>query len=542
MVLSSSGTELTHARLAQQRAQAVELFPVLANAPGADFVFMARYAESIPARFFNRQATSILLTWLLHESDQPGGHLFQSLKAATGELDIAFRALGDANGGAGHDDEWPADYVAELDFVDRVVHPLYVKVCEYVLGAMLLPLAQGERRRRGKSEVIDALKDRVEEAARSNLREHLQPYDRILRNAITHGHVEYRQEGVHYKDTREERRDSLRSMTERCDALLDLCNGLAAAYRLFFSLRAEACHRNGVAPPLHMTIDELRAQCESPSWHLTGAVEYHGPNGKQLTMYAKNEFFDSRKAQYYTLVSATAAKRLVPHYEHYFVSMRGPGGSAGWGAFDGTKLVLDTNGDIALQDLAEACKPDGVIVFPPYLNRALEARGPARKVGTLVETARAQPRTIDLDKFQLAGTTAQLRSSRTHRKTYYTYIDARLLLSAPSIEAAVNAVRTGVRDLISAVSLRSRARDLARLSSAALVPVGYCEANLFLSDFRTRRLTNYGLGDKMLCRVTLKRMGRVRILGIAGGIHEQIDGVHIHWNSRAVSRALLGFA
>jgi hypothetical protein len=382
----------------------------------------------------------------------------------------------------------------------------------------------------------------VEEAERSNLRDHLQPYDRILRNAITHGHVEYRQDGVHYKDIKEERKQSLRTMAERCDALLDLCNGLAAAYRLFFAVRAEACRRDIVAPPLHMTFDELRAQCESPSWHLTGAVEYHGPKGKQLTIYARNEFFDSRKAQYYTLVSATAAKRLVPHYEQYFVSMRGPGGSAGWGAFDGTKLVLNANGDIKLQDLAEACKPDGVIVFPPFLNRALEARGPARKVGTLVESARAQPRAIELGQFQLAGATAQLRHSRTHRKTYYTYIDARLVLSAPSIEAAVKAVRSRVRELVSAVSRRSWARDIGKLSSTALVPIGYCETNVFLSDFRTRRLTNFGLGEKMLCRITLKRMGRVRILGIAGGIHEQIDGVDIHWNSRAVSRAVLGLA
>ena len=62
------------------------------------------------------------------------------------------------------------------------------------------------------------------------------------------------------------------------------------------------------------------------------------------------------------------------------------------------------------------------------------------------------------------------------------------------------------------------------------LPVGYVEADVFVKDFRRRRLRGFGLGSAYLCRIKRKRLGHVEHIGLLGGISERWGRVIIDWN------------
>lgn len=540
--MSVEPTPITRIPLEHRRRRAQRVFPELRAVPDADYAALSVYADRCPERFLDLAAKADALKILQAEAADPGGLLGSFLRDHRTELDVAFRSLLEINRHGNHDQPWPEfNDLAQLEVIDREINPSYLKLAEAVLSTFLLPIAMREKRLRGKPTAKISFYQRVDEAYRTALRRHLTSYDRVLRNAIAHGSVVYCQHEIIYQDRSASRSLSAREMAQAFDSLLDTCNGLAAAYRCFYLIEQAFVQANSLAPPLQMLVDEVRAQAEAPSWTLAGALEMAAPGtGRQLNLIIHNRFLDDTKTYYYCMVTAAAAERFLPGFERYFLSVRGRALSGGWAVFDGIRLaVLRTSGNTDPAQVSTAAMEGGVMLFPPFLKRWLRIPRAIRPIGSLIEVVRATWRVTRSKLWVIAGVHVKPRYLKMHRKQYYAAIESYFALEVGSVDEAIKFVRSHARTLIWIASLSVRWRNLFR-STAVLLPLGYCTVNVFLSDFRTRRLVGYGLGNQLLCRLTLKRFGQVQIVPLATSIPENVQGCRIDWNSKAVERAQLG--
>src|SRR5207253_2852355 len=104
------------------------------------------------------------------------------------------------------------------------------------------------------------------------------------------------------------------------DRALDVCNGLLLAYRLFFVGAANFFATHGLAIPLPVLIRELRAQVDSASWSIEGALETAYANDTPvLRIFANGRFRDVIKIYEATTRTAAVAERLAPSFTTYEV-------------------------------------------------------------------------------------------------------------------------------------------------------------------------------------------------------------------------------
>lgn len=541
MTIPDAANPLAQQLLHSRRARAEERFPQVTGA--GEIAFFSAYADSIPERFFNKEAYEDLTRLLDEELVAHGRDLGECLRDHQGDFDIAFRALRDVNTQLGHDDPWPDfDAAGAIAFVDSFAHPTYLKLCESVLGTFVLPIAMRERRRRSKNAVGMPHRERIDEAKRTVLEKHLHVYDVVRRNAIAHGHIAYTQDGVKYRDTKETQELTSRQAVSRCDDMLDLCNGFAIAYRTFYVRHAEKLAALNLSPLVQLNLDEVRVQCESPSWKVETVLESGGPIGRQLNVFVRSGFFDSTKVQCLAVSTCVASERLMPGFDRYFLHVRGPAGPGGWAILKGPALagLRIKHGVPDLCDVIEHAveRDHGLIVFPPMLRAYLEPRGPLRLAGTVLETFRAALEVASHQGLRLDGVRFVQRFTKAHRKELYAFVQSYVVLECDT-EDAISFVRKQVALLVMLAAAKARASTDNRMGSARVLPVGFCEVHIFLKDYRRRRLDGFGLGPSYLCRITLKRFGKVRIVDLSGSEYENVSGYHVHWNMRAVSRAVL---
>lgn len=539
--MSVAPSPITRVTLEHRQSRAIARFPELSGPTTSDYAALSAYAEELPERFLNLAAKDKALAILRHDASDPNGLLSWFFRDHRAELDVAFRALAEVNRLSGHDSPWPGfDDLAQLTLVDQFLNPSYLKLCEAVLGPFLLPIAMRERRLRGKKTSDIPLHQRVGEAANTPLGPYLTSFDRTVRNAIAHGRITYRQHEVIYRDRKASQSMSPNEMARIFDDLLDLCNALAAAYRCFFLLEQGFVTQHSLAPPLQMVLEEVCAQTASPSWAMGGALELDLPgSGTQLNLIVSSRFFDDVKTHYYCLITAATAERLLPGFSRYFLLVHRRAHPAGWAAFDGDQLrTLRLAGNTDLASIATAVADPGIVIFPPLLSRWLHAPRILRPLGSLAEAIRANWVVARRRRGQIDKARVIPRIVKVQRKQAYAFIEAYIVLQSESRSEAVNFIQSNARMLIWVASLSARARIRCR-SLGVMLPLGYCTVNVFLSDFRKRRLEGYGLGNQLLCRVTLKRFGRVRIVPLLTSISQEIQGCRVDWNSNAVDSSEL---
>src|SRR6185312_4799105 len=208
-----TGAILSRLDLADQVHRVRRLIPGIADENARRFVSLSAFQTHIPERLFDSSVATSAYLCLSREAEEASHSLSSLLISQDREMAMAFRALRDINSLAIQDADWPAfEDLEQFRSLEHIIHPGYLKLCEAVLGPLLLPIAIRSRRLRGKSTEISQLYQRVEEAERQSLA--LQAYDRIVRNAIAHGKVHYSLEGISYVDSRDTRNLTARALLQ----------------------------------------------------------------------------------------------------------------------------------------------------------------------------------------------------------------------------------------------------------------------------------------------------------------------------------------
>ncbi|MBX3199409.1 MAG: hypothetical protein KF894_14845 [Labilithrix sp.] len=496
---------IVRARNLRRQKRILSRFPELKD---SHCLALADYFEASPQRFFNEQVEQEFSTWLRDTSRLDKCR--KAIEIERSRLDIAFRSLAEINGQEWHENSVGTD-VDELRLLDRSIHPAYLRLIEAVFATFLLVAARVSRELRGSStDGLDAF-NIVEEIAKQ-LPLASGAYNHTIRNAIAHGGVSYRGDEVVYADKKRTETLLRSSAVRQVDDLLDTCNAMALALKVF--ILAESA-----VPPMEALLQELQAAVEAPWWKVVACLPSELGEGKrQLNIYAETDTRDYLKAQFSATQTAATAEFLVPGFDRYFLSIRSSVAYPGWAGFDGDKLRTARQLDQSAAAYSEALEEKLFFYVPrPQLPRIVAS------VDTYRASAQANWPELERELRSIFGRPEiVVRHVKCHKDPLLV-TEARVIVESSDVRL----IRKNARWIIRAVKAEVR-KNYPWLSR---IPDGYLRAFLFARDYRIRRLSSYGLGEDLIGAITIVRDPRKLIIDLLGSRVETSWDMRICWNT-----------
>lgn len=518
--------QATHARW---RALLQREIPALLNCRHSHFLSLHRYLSGLPERFYSASVFKAFLAYLEGLSTRDAPFLRRYLRENNWRLNQAFFILTEINAYGWHDKFESLDELEELRFIERNIHPAYLKLLEAPYLAMIHLAAVVSRTDRGKGTDGLDLFNAVEELSSSPLVELGTLYNNTVRNAIAHGGVTFRPREIEYRDKKKKEVRETSEIIALFDGLLDACNGLALAMAVFILTHLE----DGYLAPQQLLLEELRAETDSPWWRVEGCLPAEFGRGSQLLIYARPRTRDFLKVQFYAYMTAALAELFAPGYDRYFFSLRSPMALPGFAGFSGPRLArLRAQGPRSIEDYGDV-RDEGVPLFyvprmklPRVLSR-LDSLIRAFQINLPIFRANLRER--------LGRPEIVVRTGEIHRSGVWVVLNGAVVLRHPRGKLKQDLVRRACSQVISKTLSYAQAR-CARLGSARVLPLGFARVIVVERDYRKRRLASFGLGPDLVCTVQLKRIARIQSPDILDSTIEQIGPFRVAWNKAWLDR------
>ena len=358
-ILGQLQNPLTRERDQVDRVRILRSFPVLGRETEQHALILRRYLDNRPEKFFDRAAFDTYLCWLQRHDQTSPKQLKTYLSQFNSEIDRALLFLRELNLEEWHDSPLTTgDDYDLIRMIDKHVHPAYLRLVEGVFTPLLRLLAHFSRIDRNKG--VEGLNVwSITEELKGQKEEHLvRHYRHTIRNGIAHGGISFLQGEIRYRDHRENEETFATTYVIRLfDDLLDVCNGLAAATKVFL-LTSQG---QGYMPPRELMIEALQELTWAPWWAIEGCVEAEIGGRSQLTVYVRPDSRDYRKVFWSTVQSGILSESLAAGYNRYFFSLRSQKALPGWAAFDGHKLrELREGGADDLSEYQEILEGNGI--------------------------------------------------------------------------------------------------------------------------------------------------------------------------------------
>lgn len=518
--------------LQEHRRRAIAIFPELENCGHLFFTFMSLYAREIPWKFFDRDTTTNTLRVLNEIRTTDDSLLISFFNERHGEIEIALRSLDEINRTDFHDrDWWAVEDLARIRDIRELIHPAYLQLCEGVLKTLLRPIAVLQRRKGGSNSERFTPEERIE-AARSAGINTFDAFDSLLRNAIAHGGVKFAKDSIEYRNVGS-KGVKVRTMTpfetlQVFEDLLDVCNGLAVAYRLLVLLDRKLLFSESASIPPALVFPEVQRQLNTIGWHVRDYLEFEFESGERdLNLFVRSSYFDDHKTRLAVIRAAMFASRFMPSFDRCYVVLDRRGRVGGWGLFDTAKVreLLD-RGIVDAALYLVAVPEGGFIVFP--WSRYIRVGGPFRVIGSIVEVFRTSWPVLRA-KVQHP----EVRHVRTVSKRTYSCVTATAVLHIDDLQAAARFVATHIRSLLRD-AVRAGWRQPETAKWLRWLPVGFVQLDIHRTDRRRRQLVSSGLGPNLLCRIVRKTRGQIPILGLYGSVPQDFGSVKVFWNRAAI--------
>jgi hypothetical protein len=507
---------------AHQRESVLAMLPETRAFTHDSFLSLHGCITARPGRFHCRCTYRALLGWLEETAAHDPSEVRRYFAQFSAALDLAFRTLEDVNRLDWHDTT-VTDNVADLPrFISRAVNPTYLRLVEGVFTPLFHMVASFLRSdREARTDGLDAYHV-AEELKSSEHADICVAYNHTIRNGIAHGCVVFTDSEVQYTDKRRLNTVSLAytEVLRLLDDMLDVCNGAALAFRVYFLKNA------GLGPaPQQVLFEELQAQTDAPWWRIDGWVESRYADGTQLLLFAQPNTQDWDMVALSTLQTVVLAEAFCPGYDRYFVSMRSANTKLGFAWYKGSVLSEARSRNLELQQLGSTPHEDFELAFLP---RRRPSRW-LRQWDTLrVGIALYFPLGLSESRRKMGLPMVEARKAEVHKTAWRTVLNGSVVLSGRG-PIRMHEVRDSCRDMVSA-ALRLGRRSCTRCNMARYLPLGYARIHVFARDYRVRRLEGLGLARDLICTVQVIRVRQMRVIDIAGSLIEQHGRYRIAWN------------
>jgi hypothetical protein len=516
---------LTRRRNARDRELIATVFPDVIGSAQDQYLALRRYVYNCPDRFFNREVYDFVQGWLQQRDAVSRKELQAHLKDIELDINRALLFLREINGEPWHDKAIEAqDDFAVIRFIDTHIHSTYLRLVEAVLIPLVRPIAYFSRLDRGKGTDGLEVYSVVQELAGTPAGCVVSGYHHLMRNGIAHGGITYLQNEIRYRDKKgNEEVLGSKDVIQRFDTLVDVCNGFAAALKVFWVIARDV----GYSPPQQFFIEELQEETRAPWWSIEGCVESEVLGGRtQLLIYARPNSRHVEKVQWSTIQSAIFAEFFAPGYDRYFFSLRSPHAWPGWAGFNGERLAnLRLSGASDLSEYHGIIEDELIFYVPqPALPRYVG------KLDTLWRSMQLQwPLTAEEIRTNRSIPKIEARNAEIHRSGGYAILNAGVVL--PGARNVQETIRLHKRRIVK-VALKAAHAANSRWVSTRYLPLGFARVAVFAKDYRRRRLSSFGLGQDLICTVQFKRLRRVSAPDILRATIENQGKWRIAWNKR----------
>ena len=507
----------------KEREKLLDLFPELKNCGHDLFLSLKRYLDCVPERFYSESIFTLVQSFLKNEQKNDHKRLTKKLNQKIQVIDKAFNFLSEINYGYWHDlYEEIFDY-GFIRFCDSTLHPTYLKLIEGILYPFILIIAEYSRENRGKS--IDGLDvyNCVDELKNSSFSALSLEYNNILRNGIAHGGITFRDKENKYSDKRgNEIVIDHRGLLNKIDNLIDTCNAIALAFKLFFSVNLHT----KISTPRQFMVEELQSVTKCPWWEIEGCLPSEAMGKSQLNIYAKPKSRDYNKVHYLAILTGVLSESLQPGFERYFVSLRTNHSWPGWAAFYGKKLKdAREKTNPALEDYEGALEENLVFFVPNFKLPRIFG-----KLDSFWQSFRIHiPLAFDEVRNQISKTIIQTRISKVHRNGWRLVLNASLVMEIAKDEDFHESFKKSCKKIVKKAFKHAKRQSNLSLFIRYL-PLGYARISVFKKDYRIRKLTNFGLGSDLIGTVEIKKIKKINAPDIFGSTIEKYRKYRIAWN------------
>lgn len=502
------------------RMAAADLFCIPVETAEGRYLLLHRYVSKSPERFFARDLHRDYLAWLENRLASDPRGLREYMCDNLAEIERAILFAREINLEDWHDD--PIDYTRDWDllrFIDTKIHRVYLRLVEGVLTPLSRVVAYFNRLDRcAGTDGLDTYAV-AKELVTSPLAMIMRSYHPTLRNGIGHGGITYRQNEVSYRDKRgTEATLGIREIVRLCDDLLDDCNGLIAALAVFL-----VQHMTSDLPvPEELLVQELAEEAAAPWWSIEAAVRSEIPTGSQLLIFARTSTHDLQKIQFSMVQTGMLAEALMSGYDRYYISLRGKK-SLGWAALRGDRLCKHR---VAGEDIGTSYS-DALESF--FFNPIHSRPRWFRRVETIVDSLRMNWPAARREWHRARGIPRIVpRYAKMHPNGWRSVLHGAVVIEHPD-PAIIRKHRCRIIRCMLGIATPAPMR-------ARYYPLGFAQVAVYCNDFRTRRLSSFGLGDDLVCTVRYQTIGRIHSPDIAGATVEIAGSWRIAWNRAWLDR------
>lgn len=514
---------LTQARNENDRKRLIQSFLPLKFCTDQHFLALRCYLDHRPEKFMDKTAYQIYFDWLRKRDEQDRNEFRNHLLQIETEINQAFLFIREINSEGWHDMLLrTGDDYDLIRNIDKHVHPTYLRIIETVLTPLARVVAYFSRLDRGKSiEGLD-IWSVMQELQICGMNYLTNYYDHTVRNGIAHGGITYLQFEICYRDKNgNEKRLDYWSVVRLFDDLLDVCNGIVAALKIFFLVM----HDQNYKLPRELLFEELQEETWAPWWKIEGCLESEIGDTSQLIIYARPNSRYFENVQWSVIQSGILAEYFTTGYDRYFLSLHSQIALPGWAAFDGKKIreIREMGASDLLQ--YRGIVENNLLFYVP------QPRLPwfIGRFGSLIHSLRIHA-PIEVQRFResLGIPNVICRNANIHRNKLCAVLKAEIVIEGLDTEITVKAIHK-YRTRILKTALRF-ARKQNRNHLAVYLPIGYAEIAVFKRDYRRRRLSGFGLGEDLICMVKLKKIQRIKSIDIMGSTTEIMGSWRINWN------------
>jgi hypothetical protein len=503
----------------RQLKRLTNAIPQLSNCGHNNFLALIKYLDTSPEKFYSKQAFRIFLDFLTEQQLLNSKRLSSLLSDRRHELDLALTNLDRLNKENWHDLLNPDEQYEFMQFCDSTLNTAYQKLTDgiyhhfiYVIAA-ILTLDKGK-----KTQGLDVFN--CVEVIKKRFPHISEPYNNTIRNGIAHGSVIYRHFEIIYKDKHQNQyKLQPYELVELVDNLIDVCNGIALALKVFFLQKVRQFRI-----PQQIMLEELQAQTNIPWWKINGFLDSEIQGASQLIVFATPTTNDDFKVKYSAFYSAVLCEELAPGYDRYFFNLRSPIMLPGFAIFDGKKLMhIREKGPTQFEDYIGAATE---FVFIP------KAKTPFRKYHSKIETYYQSflvnfPLPLEDFSSEIGYIRFSYRDTKIHRTNSHLFLESRIIIEPQINKDIQESVKRSVGRLLRK-SLKTAKKSLNLFDR--FFPLGSARLYIYQSDYRRRKLRGYGLGEDLVCVIQVRKLKEVKVPDILNSTIEVIGKYRIAWN------------
>ena len=309
------------------------------------------------------------------------------------------------------------------------------------------------------------------------------------------------------------------------DELLDYCNGMVLALKIFFVMK----YKNGYQLPLAFLIDELKAQTENKWLEVNNCIStIIRHNDSQLVIYAFVKTTDILKVKYFLLQISNLAESLMSGYKRYFITFRSNCAYSGCCAFDGVKLTaarLSPNEDYKL--FIDAIDESrflfkSKIKYPRIIY----------KIDNLIESFLIQLRIRNPElKSLITKVDIEIPNYEIHENRLHSVINADVVINNQNKTEVNVYIRKYYKAIVRRV-FKQRMKRKCYNAIVKLLPLGFAKISVYSTLMCKRTYSNYGLEKELICVIKYKKLSRIRSPSLFEAEVENHGLYSIEWNKK----------